>query len=201
MSDDGGPISEAEWDSIMESEIVPSRADEPLRYDPADNLPKMDAADVVALLGQALEALDVWQIDGAPGNISDRVRLHALLKDAGGNFGSVNAARIALARSLAPDMEGPTVIDGRTWKPGKVLRRRRPDHGGIRGAINRALLAKRLDKATGEMRDPDVFETIERFWLVAEPALGRTAKLAAIGIDLDDYHEEVLEEDEVYEQK
>lgn len=145
----------------------------------------LDAQDVLARLRVALADLAEWQAGGT-GTIEDRLRLFALLKDAGGNFGLLAQAQREVGASITHDLDGPVVVDGRVWKPGRRLSKREADKAWVQAQVSRLALEPKLDPETGEKRPPEPAEILERVWTLAEPAMGRTAQFGKVGIDLDD---------------
>lgn len=149
----------------------------------------MDASDIAADLTAAVTGLEEWLTEGA-GSLSDRVRLFALLGALAGNGGTLNALRHELEQSLVPDLaseDEPLEVDGMLWR---VTRRRsitgwRRDE--LRSAVNRLVLEPEPDPETGEAIAPDAPEAVDRMWRFVDVATGRTGKLAAAGIDPDEY--------------
>jgi hypothetical protein len=150
---------------------------------------------VVETIVAACELAEVWLTDGDPATPTDRLRLHAALKDAGGNFGRLNVVRKVLEERLAPDLpdgtDEPVLVDGRWWRRNFDRRRRGPDTDGLQRVVTTKALATVHDLDTGEVRPPTAQEAVARMWRLCSVATGRTKVLREVGVDLDEFYEVV----------
>lgn len=144
----------------------------------------IECGDVLDALTRAIELSEVFLVDGAVGPLPDRLRLYAAAKDARSRLGTV-AGR--LGDDIVGDLVEPFPVDGRVWRVGRERKITGWRKDEVRSEINRRVQAPKLDPETGEQREPTMPEVLERVWLLAEPATGRTGALAEVGITPDEY--------------
>lgn len=161
----------------------------------------LDAADVALQFAKALDAIGDFLTNGT-GSMDDKLRLHSVLKTAGGNLGLVNQARMTLAAAIAPDLDPneATVVDGVVYRPTTKSYQRQPDQAWLRSQIGRVIAGPiGFDAETSESIYPTEEQRLARMWEFVEPATGRTKVFRDAGIDLRDAYQETGERDDIDE--
>lgn len=203
MTDKYAPDSEA-LDSLVDLDgapLPPSAAEAAIAA-----LEPIDAEEVVFALRHAVDLAENFLIRGT-GSPEDRLLLYVTLVDVLNlRDGSLATVKRGIGEALAPDLAEGLECEGRWWKAGRERKITGWRNDDLRSAINRAAMAPvevKFDLATGERlpddaepdegtfvvghRDPTTKEVVERLWVLAEPAKGRTGKLREAGIDPDEY--------------
>lgn len=178
-----GNAVDVDWDQRIDDEFerVPATA-------------ALDAAGVLGALDEALELVEVWLADGAPGTVDDRYRIVTTIRDVWQKRnGRLSGLRGLVEDSLLGDVPLYEVsrVDGLLYRPARHKQRSGFQKEALRSRINRHACAPIPVLDDGEVkvhRNPTVGEILDTVWAAADVATGRTKVLRErFGIDLDDY--------------
>lgn len=147
----------------------------------------VEATELAAQLETALESIEVALMDGLDGTMVDKIRLFNIVKALNGHKSRSLTIADTLEELIVENLGEPVPVDGLEWKAKRRPSRKGFDKEALRDKATRIALADTLDEATGELASPTAGEAVERVWVLADVATGRTAKFAAAGIDLDEY--------------
>lgn len=160
--------------------------------------------DVMRALDDALTTVERFLEQDTPvdENLADRIRLHALLKSAAGNFGSFNTARMRMAAAIGDHLgqRGRAVVDGRVWRRARVKAQRGLDRDWLKSQIGRAIAGPIGIDADSQPIMPTEEQRLAAMWRFVDPAVGRTRVFADAGIDLDEAYDDVEWRDDLTDQ-